>query len=647
MILNVSDSPAPASGTFRPPWKNPWFYSLLSCFLLLVLLSARLIGEPDLGFHLRGGQWMVQNHRFFSTDVYTYTLSGHPYLDIHWLYQILLYITYWMGGYPFLTVLNMVFLLAVFILIFQRLLLTGAPLGVCVLLLAAVLVASETRFKVRPENLSWLLMSLTLWVLDLRARQKRDLLFLLPPIHLAWANIEGLFGVGWALMGTYLLGGFFHSRRLDSKLLKASALSVAACFINPNFERGAFYPLSHLFMLGTSNAFHQNIGELSPTWSLAVNDDRLFLPEIPLLAYKAFSFFLLFLLLATFRKRKLHEILLALSFFYLSTTAYRNIPLFMLVAVPIAAACWQDIQWEWLQKFQRTFLEKPAPAWAFTLCALLFCMRVSTNAYYLSDRRPERFGLGLNPEKQPVEATQFLADNRLNGRILNQDMLGGWLDWKGPQQVFVDGRLEVTGEDFYDEYLTAYHGGLGWLAQKYGADIIFFGPSYCNWAVELGKAPDWRLVYLDNFIAIYLRKSYAPQVPTLGADHLRTQWGIPPTLTADASSLLQAPSPSRLGNWVEGLYRPQAYPKGLYDTALYFVQSGNPSPAESFLLQAIRQSGGSYWEFYFRLAKIYFAEKQYAKARLCLEKVLEAVPHNKTARLNLANLDNLPAGSGL
>ncbi|HEY5038738.1 MAG TPA: hypothetical protein VIJ93_06690, partial [bacterium] len=412
MISNASSNTAtaPPTGLSQSPFANPWFYALLSCFLLLIFLGIRLIFDSDLGFHLRGGQWMLQNHRFFTTDMYTYTVSDHPYLDIHWLYQIFLYLAYQVGGYSLLSILNIAFLIAVFFFTFRRLRLTNAPLWMCVILLGMALLSSEIRFRLRPENVSWLLMAITLWVLELRSFQNRNLLYLLPLIHLVWVNIEGLFAIGWALMTIYLVSSYIHNRKIDFQLLKYSALSVAACFINPNFLQGTVFPFTQFYMISTSNIFQQMVGEFQPTWTLASNDQIYFWPRLPLLTYKVFSIFLLVLILATFKRRKTHEILLSLSFFYLSTTSLRNIPLFLLASGPVAAAGWRDLEWGWLLKFQRSVLSRPAMAWTLTFCSLLFCLRLVTNAYYISDRREEHFGLGLDSKRQPVRATEYLTD---------------------------------------------------------------------------------------------------------------------------------------------------------------------------------------------------------------------------------------------
>jgi len=611
----------------------PWTFALLSCVLLAALLGTRLLSDFDLGFHLKGGQWMIQNHRFFTQDVYTYTVPGHPYLDIHWLYQILLYLSYRAGGYTLLTALNVALVTLVFLLAFLRLRRTAAPSWFCALLLAACVLTCEPRIEARPELVSWLLFSLTLLVLECRYAGERDMLFLLPLIHLVWANVEGLFPLGWAAMAAYLLTGWMQDNRPDPKLLKYSLFSLAACLFNPNFLAGFLYPFSQLLMLGTSNVFKGAIGELQSPWGPYV-----FLPAFGLAAYKAYCFLLAALLSVTWRRRKIHEVLLALSFFALSASASRNIPLFFLATLPTAALGWKDLPWESLRRFQRSALARPAVAWAFTFLILLSCVRVATGAYYFSDRRGERFGLGLDAEKQPVGAVRFLMENGLDGPMLNQVNMGGWLDWQAPQKTFIDGRLEVMGPEFYGEYLSSYRGNLCGLADRYGADIILFVPTLSNWQGELASNDGWRLAYLDGFAAVYLRKGYAPGIPALTGESLLSANGIAVSGPDGDESLLRDPRPSPLGAWLEGFWRRPFFPESLYNMASFNLAAGDKTAAEPLFREALRQSRGDLYEIYLNLGRIYYGEGRYAEARLCAQRALEEKPDQPLARSLLANL---------
>ena len=172
----TSDSVVVKSPFFIFPRINAWFFTLLSCFFLIVVFSSRLNNDFDLGYHLKGGQWIIQNHAFPSLDTYTYTVSDHEYLDSHWLFQVSLYLIYGLGGYSLLSIVNIILIIFVFFVTFFRLQLTRVPLWICTVLLGTTVLASEIRFLTRPEILSWAFMSLTLLILELRVQRERDFL---------------------------------------------------------------------------------------------------------------------------------------------------------------------------------------------------------------------------------------------------------------------------------------------------------------------------------------------------------------------------------------------------------------------------------------------------------------------------------------
>ena len=119
-------------------------------FVLLVVFTARYLSDADLGYHLRGGQWILEHHRFPSKDTYTYTRSNADYLDLHWLYQILIYATYAIGGYTALSLLNIVLVAVAFAVATRRVQMTGAPVWIARRCCCDAL-ACEVR-QVRPRS---------------------------------------------------------------------------------------------------------------------------------------------------------------------------------------------------------------------------------------------------------------------------------------------------------------------------------------------------------------------------------------------------------------------------------------------------------------------------------------------------------------
>ncbi|HUO58624.1 MAG TPA: tetratricopeptide repeat protein [bacterium] len=638
--MNSNISPEkPAVGMKSPGigGSGPWLFALFSVFLLATFFGARLLNDSDLGYHLKGGEWILQNHSFPSKDTYTFTVSDHDYVDLHWLYQVVLYFLYKVAGYPALTLGNIPLILSVFYLLYRRIGLSRVERGVGLTLLVLAVLGCELRFRVRPEVVTWALMGFTLFILDERARRGKNLLFLLPVLQLVWTNVEGLFVLGPLLTGMYLISGYFHDKNWDKELLKYGGLSLLACLLNPYFLKGALFPLALFQTLG-GDVFKEGINEFHSPW--ATGGTMAFSPFWTYGAYKGFSLSLFALFIATFRKRKLHEFLVTGSFLYLSATAQRNIPLFLLAAVPIAAACWRELSWSWVVWTNQKIFTKPAFAWGLALFALLLCPRIATDSYYVSERRFDRFGFGLDELRQPVKAAEFLAQNGLNGKMLNHLNLGGWLDWKAPGKTFLDGRLEVMGPELFAQYQESLKpGGLEPLLLKHGFDIIVTTPSAApQWLYSLHQRPDWRPVYLDETAAIFLRKGYAPQVPVLDEERVLIDKGIGNSSQEEAVHLLDAPKPSEWNFFWEDFVKPCFYPQGLNELGSYFWFTTRYDLAETVFWEALQRTGGRYPETYFNLGSVYYNAKDYLLAEKCLRKVLEMNPGSRNAQYLLSQI---------
>src|ERR1700676_547839 len=70
----------------------------------LFAMAARNVTDPDLWWHLRTGQLILQNHALFHTDPYSFTRFGQPWINHEWLSEVLLFGLYRVAGFGGLTV---------------------------------------------------------------------------------------------------------------------------------------------------------------------------------------------------------------------------------------------------------------------------------------------------------------------------------------------------------------------------------------------------------------------------------------------------------------------------------------------------------------------------------------------------------------
>lgn len=128
---------------------------------------------------------------------------------------------------------------------------------------------------------------------------------------------------------------------------------------------------------------------------------------------------------------------------------------------------------------------------------------------------PRRTGIGLDARLVAFAVpADFLAGLPLVGRIWNEHQLGAYLAWRwdGKPQLFYHGY--VLDQDFYrNEYLAAYRSPEEFdrIVRSYDIDAFIFltqPPPATSGTVfnqVLLRRPEWRLVYWDSRVEIFLR----------------------------------------------------------------------------------------------------------------------------------------------
>lgn len=619
--------------------RSQWFLPLVCVFLLIILLALRFITDVDLGFHLRGGQWMLENHSFHRTDVYTYTVNQNEYIAMYWLYQILLYVLYTITGYVGLVMLNALLITTVFTLVFMRMKSARVFLPISVLTILLAVFATEIRFSMRPEVMTWIFILLTLIILDRYFYADKNSLFILVIIQVLWVNFHGLFILGWAIVSIYFVSYLVHKRRFNKSLFLWSVFSVAASLLNPYMLKGIAFPFYLFSRLQSTNIFKYVISELKSPWTISAIQDVSFFPSVAVYTYFFITFASVILILLTYRKRKLHEYLLLIAFFYLSYTAIRNVPLFVIVAAHIIALSMRDITEHLIPRCKKAKLFTAVGTYG-PLCVVVlliaFSARVVSNAYYLSHRRANEFGAGLSVYSHPTGAADFIVNNSLDGRVLNDLNTGSWLIWTIPQPVFIDGRLEVVREEFFLQYLRSFSGGgLQNLIDQYRPRLIVFNYAVTiAWHNQLKTMPDWRLIYWDEKTVIYAHENYATEMDAVRLLNVLHQKDVDTTMTDEEIwRIIAQPGTSRLVRFVQGFFKKQEYPYDLpMKMGIFAHQNRDYRAAELCYTTFLKRSMYNHHEVYFNLGSLYYNISDHQKMLYCYNRVLAEDPGNELAR---------------
>lgn len=593
-------------------------------FLLVAVFSLKMIFDKDLGFHLRAGQWMIENGQCMRHDVFTYTVSDHPVINLYWLYDLAMYGLYVIAGYPAISTGIMFIVLIVFGLMARRMKSSQLPDAVIIGGLFAAVLIMEGRFNHRPEIFSWLYMSVLLWALDEHLHSSRRTLFLLPIIMLLWVNSHGLYMIGTGIIGAYTLT-LWRQKKLNRETALWIGSSFAVILINPYFIDGVLYPFQLLTRFDPSNTFKNTIIELLSPWSSTIQA----LTNIPteiLYAYYALTILTLVTSLLRFRKIAWHEWIILIAFLYLSCTQMRNIPFFVMYSIPLAAQNLRELTVSFADRLQR--FERAAII-LFTAAMLVIGIRVATGAYYAVDDRALKTGFGL---QIPQETESYMVGRNYKGKILNNVNSGNWLNWAVQQPSYIYSFLEVIGETIYKEYIqSTQRGGVQALIRRYQPDFIVYDhTAELNWTIDLAENPDWRLIFWDARTALFVHDSKPSDSLNLSLVAKTYALEAPPTDEAIWSILKTSP-PEKIEWWLKGLYasQPNAWP--LLSFGNFALAVKQDSIAELAFLKFLRETQASRPVVYRDLGLTYYLKNDLKKAFYCYGRYLEHFPDDKNS----------------
>ena len=463
----------------------------------LIIFSLLFIGffhpiysiTQDLGRHLKTGEIILQTHSVPKTNLFSYTHPNFPFINHHWLSEVIYYISFQKIGFNGLLIINTVLALLSFGLIFLK---ASKKSKAIVLLFCSLLYVPILfeRTDVRPEFFSFLFLSVFIIILYKFREKFTRLIFLLPLVELLWVNTHIYFPIGIVLIVFFAIDSIVKHKSLNSRYIGIFAVVFAGCilatFLNPNGLKGALYPLSVFQNYGYSIEENQNIFFL---WNFVHKQSIIFFfIAVPLLFVS---------LILNLKRVLLVDWFISIFFTILAMLSIRNFPLFVLATFIPFVKYTSSLNLFGISKHIKIVL----------IVLLLFLALFETQQVYVKK------GFGLGVEKGAKDAADFFITNNLKGPIFNNFDIGSYLDYRlyPKEKVFVDGRPEAYPASFFqDIYIPMQldENRFEKENQKYKFNTIFFShtdqtPWGENFIKQVAKNNKWKLVYLDDFTVIW------------------------------------------------------------------------------------------------------------------------------------------------
>ncbi|HEX3322838.1 MAG TPA: hypothetical protein VHR84_19175 [Terriglobales bacterium] len=498
-----------------------WLRVLAAAVLLYAVLAGlRTVTDYDLFWQMASGRWTVQHHQIFSTDVFSYTAQGKP-----WIYPVLsgviFYAIFLAGGYSLLSWLGAITCLTTVAVLLRR------ASFAAIVLAAVALPRLAARTGPRAEMFTVLLFTVYLSILWKYFTGDKARLWLLPLLMVLWVNLHLGFVAGFGLIAGYLcceaLELLFAGERRELAIVRIGRawpyllLTIPASLLNPwgwNIYRA-------LFRQNQAMAQHaQWINEWAAvplgwkSWSTFAS-----LRETKGIFYVLLALAIICVVTAVIRRQPGAALLLAGSA-YAAATHVRLQALFACVLVAVGGWILSDAWQGYAERVGDLRTRRILAGGATALLVLLMLLRSAdlvTNRHYFGGTETANFGAGLSwwfPER----AFSYIEQHQLPGQIFNNYNLGGFLLWRLGTKYpdYLDGRAIPFGPAIFekqDRLMSVNPDSPEWQheIERYGIDTVVLSlarydgapgslPSFCHSAT-------WALVYLDEISAVFVRRT--------------------------------------------------------------------------------------------------------------------------------------------
>jgi len=441
----------------------------------LTIAAVAPIRSYDVFWHLAAGRWITEHGALPLTDPFAIASDRIPWIDGEWLWQIVAYANWRIGGFTSIT-WTRAFVVALIFTI-GYLAARREDIDAVALLAAAIAFAgAHDRLDVRPSTAAALLVVAAIAIAGKSSPSKaRIVLYAL--LTIVWINVHPS-----ALLAPVIA-------LILRREIVTPAVSTAALLVNPFGWRGVVAPIELTAYVG-SGSF------VNAEW----------LPSPPLLfplLYITVAIAVIVFALAENKGGEMWRFALLVIFAALAMRHVRNQGLYF-AAFPLLVAP------QFRRPVNRLLLAGAA------LIAILWVGIRTTHA------------IGIDTVRFPVKAVAALKRSPFQrGNIYNPDQFGGYLIWSFyPQRrALTDGRNELYRR-YNEEYARARLDGRAWqtLLRRYRVDIAvdeYHPPLDVMDAVtrrhrtlpaSLAYFPrgQWALIAYDRAAMVFIRRAAFP-----------------------------------------------------------------------------------------------------------------------------------------
>jgi hypothetical protein len=492
---------------FRPINKF-YFSAAFSVFLffysaLLLHPGFTLLRDPDTFWHIRTGQWILDNAKVPVADFYSYTAVGQPWISGQWLAEILFALAFNLAQWRGVVILGVISCAAINALL-ALYLVRNLRFSVAIGWTAITEIALTAHYVARPHLFSYILLLIWTTILldSYDSKNFRPSTPILCLLMILWTNMHGSFTIGLLLL--YVFAGFscyekFVQRdyvRCRHIMLMLFAVSICA-LVTPY---GVHSALLVLQLMNMKFAMAHTNEWLSPNFQ----------------EYPYFLYYLVALLTVMaglgIQLRGPRLVVFGMMMFFGLSHIRGLFMLFLLAPLILARPISASVAWlraAQLVDGQSSDSARVSDPVLFylqrrpiTMPAILLALAVIVTAYSWNE-------INIGPPKSitPNAAIDFVRRTGITGNVFNSQVFGDYLIFAGIRP-FIDTRTPPYTDNFVHRYYDAMTlkdiNDVFRLLDEYKVRWVLLGPAEPLVKV-LVRSALWDKVYSDNYSVVLVR----------------------------------------------------------------------------------------------------------------------------------------------
>lgn len=460
--------------------------------------------DGDLPRHLLVGQLIRETRSIPTTDTFSFRTEGIASIPHEWLSQVIFSISFDLLGLGGVVLLTALLVTTAWGIVFYESERKASSIFISLFVTALGFAVGMIHVLPRPHLFTYVFTALWILVLERIIHDKPQAWWILPLLMLLWVNLHGMFVLGVIIWGIYFTGSLLEnpsrswlSSPTGRALFFGGLSSIPATFFSPS----GVHIWEAIASLGSNTYITSRIPEyqsanfhMPETW-----------PFILLLVLTIIGF------ARNANKTCWTDILLTAAFGAIALYTSRMLPLFAIVAAPIAAKSLADVVKREFTGSRLIAIENNFTALNVTsngviwLPVLFIAVAVAFRSGIALD--PEGKGNNFDPGFFPVQAVSWLNSNPQQGHMFNEFDWGGYLLLKlSPrQQIFMDGHTHIYGEILTREYETIVTQRDSWqgIFDKYDIQwaLVRKGSATAQGLAEM----NWNEIYQDGTAVILHR----------------------------------------------------------------------------------------------------------------------------------------------